>query len=222
MDRTYRARVRAVQAVDRMIGQLRSTLRQRGLSDNTYFVFSSDNGYHIGQHQLRAGKQTAFDTDIRVPLVVAGPGVPAGRRVEAMTSSIDLCPTFEAIGGLRPGPGVDGVSMLGLWHGDRPRRWQQAVLIEHHNSDGRRSSDPDYQANRHGDPPSYEAVRTTRALYVEYTDGEREYYDLRRDPSELNNLAWKLPKARLAAIQRRLHALESCHNATACRRAAAG
>jgi arylsulfatase A-like enzyme len=220
MDERFRGRVRSVQAVDRMVGRLRRQLRALGLARNTYFVFSSDNGFHLGEHRLRPGKRTAFDTDIRVPLIVAGPGVPAGRRVTAMTASIDLCPTFEEIAGLRPGKRVDGISMLRLWHGRKVKHPRKAVLVEHHNSDGRKSNDPDYQANRHGDPPDYAAIRTRRALYVEYADGEREYYNLRKDPAELNNRVRRVPKAKLVTIRARLHAMQRCHTAASCRRAA--
>ena len=94
--RSFRKRAQAVQAVDDMIGRIEATLKARGLADNTYIVFSSDNGYHMGEHRLLPGKMTAFDTDIRVPLVVAGPGVPAGRRTHAIAENIDLCPTFAS------------------------------------------------------------------------------------------------------------------------------
>ena len=80
LDARYCKRAQAVKSVDRMVGALRAELEAKGLADNTYFVFNSDNGFHTGQHRLGAGKMTAFEEDIRVPLVVAGPGSsPAGR-----------------------------------------------------------------------------------------------------------------------------------------------
>src|SRR6185312_8521915 len=88
-----------------------------------YFVFSSDNGFHLGEHRLSSGKQTAFETDIRVPLIVAGPDVPAGRDASQLTSSIDLAPTFETLAGLPVPAGVDGHSLAGLWHGQDPGGW---------------------------------------------------------------------------------------------------
>src|SRR3954452_7259733 len=187
IDDAFRKRVESVQAVDRMVGQIERALAAIHQLGNTYFVFSSDNGYHMGDYGLMPGKQTAFDTDVRVPLVVAGPGVPAGRTVDAMNSSIDPSPTFLQIGQAQPTGEPDGVSLLAMLHGGAPpRSWQQAILIEHH---GRveTKSDPDVQSFRSGDPPSYEAVRTPSALYVEYVTGEREYYDLRSDPYELDN-----------------------------------
>ncbi len=96
IDAKFRRRAQAVQAVDRMIGEIERELAAKGLARDTYIVFSSDNGLHMGEHRLEPGKLTAFDTDIRVPLIVAGPGVPAARTVPQMTENIDLCPTLRA------------------------------------------------------------------------------------------------------------------------------
>jgi N-acetylglucosamine-6-sulfatase len=220
IDAAFRKRVRAVQAVDDMVGALRAQLQAKGLADNTYFVFSSDNGYHMGEHRLLPGKQTAFDTDIRVPLIVTGPGIAPGRTLTAMTSSIDLAPTFEDLAGTRPTAQRDGTSLVGLLHGlaARPGR-PNAVLVEHHGPPTA-PGDPDRQPPRAGNPPSYEAIRSANSLYVEYVTGEREYYDLRSDPDELHNLAATVPPARLALLQQALHALETCRGASACGAAA--
>ena len=96
-----------------MIGEIEATLSARGLAQNTYIVFSSDNGLHMGEHRLMPGKQTAFDTDIRVPLIVVGPNVPAGRSMGELTENIDLCPTFERLAGAPVGANVDGRSLDG-------------------------------------------------------------------------------------------------------------
>jgi arylsulfatase A-like enzyme len=220
LDSTFRLRVEEVQAVDRMIGTIEHALAVAGELRNTYIVFSSDNGYHLGEYRLLAGKQTAYDTDIKVPLVVAGPGVPAARTVRTIVSSIDLAPTFLAITGTRPRVGMDGVSVLPLLHGQpAPRGWQQAVLIEHHGP-VLNPHDPDVQPFRAGIPPSYEAMRTRRFLYVEYAYGGREYYDLRNDPYELHNLAGSLSRHRRLQLHAQLRRLELCSGTVACQRAA--
>ncbi len=220
IDRKYRLRVEAVQSVDRMIARLEQKLVAVHQLQNTYFVFSSDNGYHMGQYRLMPGKQTAMDTDIRVPLVVTGPGVPAGRTITAMASSIDLAPTFDAIAGAVPAEARDGVSLLPVLHGQpAPANWTRAVLVEHRGPD-RQPGDPDRQPYRAGDPPTYEAMRTATELYVEYVDGDREYYDLRRDPAELHNIAATLSASRLASLHRTLAALAGCRGVT-CQSAAA-
>ncbi|MDT4921043.1 MAG: hypothetical protein QOI15_1945 [Pseudonocardiales bacterium] len=215
----YRHRAEAVLSVDRMIGHLRRLLDGLGIADNTYVVFSSDNGFHLGQYRLRPGKLTAFDADIRVPLVVTGPGVPAARTISAMTTSIDLAPTFARIGHTALPAAADGRSMLRLWHGRVPRTWPRAVLVEHYGKP-LRIGDPDYQRRGSGRPPTYEAIRTANALYVEYVDGEREYYDLRTDPFELHNTVSTTPPTALARLRTALHRLTGCSGATACRSAA--
>lgn len=208
----YRKRVEADLSVDDMIGNLEAELISAGVARKTYFIFSSDNGYHMGEYRLMPGKQTAFDTDIHVPLIVSGPGVPAGKVIRQLTSSIDLSPTFESLAGLRVPALVDGHSLARLWHGQHPPRWQQAVLIEHHGPN-ESAGDPDRQNRLSGDPPSYEAVRTATALYVRYASGEQEYYDTARDPLELNNIeAQGVP----AALTRALAALRNCHTGVSC------
>src|SRR5207237_7731138 len=99
IDVAFRKRAQAVQAVGDLIDTLRTTLADAGVADNTYVVFSSDNGYHMGEYRLNPGKMTAFDTDIRVPLVVAGPGVPAGQASDAAVANIDLPPTLAQAAG---------------------------------------------------------------------------------------------------------------------------
>jgi N-acetylglucosamine-6-sulfatase len=209
---TFRKRVQDDLSVDDMIGQLEDELRAKGLDRNTYFVFSSDNGFHLGEYTLSSGKQTAFETDIRVPLIVSGPGVPAGRDVSQLTSSIDLAPTFETLAGVPVPASVDGHSLAGLWHGQDPVGWPLAVLIEHHGPNFS-PDDPDRQTYKAGDPPTYEAVRTPTALYVRYAGGAQEYYDTATDPYELHNLAGNgVPEV----LRQALSALENCHGGASC------
>lgn len=211
----YKKRAEAVQAVDRMIGQLESEIATLGLTRNTYFVFSSDNGYHLGEHDLRPGKQTAFDTDIRVPLIVTGPGVPAGGIVDDMTQNIDLAPTFDRLAGVTPPSSVDGRSLLPLLHARPQPDWRHAVLVEHHGPTTD-VKDPDFTNDLAGNPPSYEALRTPTALYVEYVTGEREYYDTRVDPQELDNAIATLSPTQRADYHRALVEMERCHGQTSC------
>ncbi len=214
-DDAYRKRVQAVQAVDQMIGSLRTTLEQAGVAKNTLVVFSSDNGYHMGQHRLTPGKMTAFDTDIRVPLVAAGPGVPAGRTVAQPAENIDLAPTFEELAGAAVPSMVDGQSLVPLLHGQEPTDWRTAALVEHHGPDfdGR---DPDKPGKNSGNPTTYEALRTSTATYVEYANGEREYYDRTTDPDELHNTVAQLPADQADRLHRGLAALHDCHGGESC------
>ena len=191
IDRAFRLRAQAVQAVDEMIGKIRSTLVTWGIADNTYVIFSSDNGYHMGEYRLRPGKQTPFDTDIRVQLIIVGPNVAKGRVVtEKIAMSPDLCPTFIALGGISAPTSAfpDGRSLVPLLHGGLVQPWRHSALIEHRNGayDGF-----DNSLKKAENPPSYEALRTEDYLYVEYylkdtdIDGGKyydvAYYDLHND-----------------------------------------
>jgi N-acetylglucosamine-6-sulfatase len=215
IDATFRRRAQAVQSVDELIARLRTTLEAAGVADNTYIVFNSDNGFHMGEYRLKPGKMTAFDTDVKVPLIVTGPGVPAGTRNAAAAANIDLYPTFADIAGARRSALVDGRSLLPLLRGESEDGWRTANLVEHHGAVVR-SDDPDRPEPGSGNPPSYEAMRTDEYTYVEYADGEREYYDLVRDPEQLHNLAGALTPSRAAELHAALTRLATCRGAEAC------
>jgi arylsulfatase A-like enzyme len=214
VDTAFRRRAQSVLAVDAMIGRIERTLAADGVARNTYLVFSSDNGYHTGEYRLLPGKLTAFDTDIHVPLVVVGPGVPAGTSTAAMAENIDLAKTFAAIGGTTLPS--DGHSLLSLWKGRVPSNWRNAVLIEHRGQNERRDL-PDFQEPLSGNPPTYNALRAETFLYVEYRgDRKREFYDLRTDPFELRNLAGALTAAQRAQLHQALRGAMRCHSGGSC------
>lgn len=210
IDDLFRRRVRSVQAVDRALGKIRRELRALGVERDTYVVFSSDNGFHMGQHRLTPGKLTAYDPDIRVPLVVAGPGVPAGTVVDEVAENVDLCPTFSELGGAAVPASVDGRSLVPFLRGQpAPVDWRQAALVEHRGA-VTSPADPDFPMRGSGNPPTYEALRTRDMLYVEYADGERELYDRRVDPEELDNIAGEQSPERLARLSAQVAAMRTC------------
>lgn len=219
IDQDFRKRAQSVLAVDKMIGELQAALQASGQDKNTYVIFSSDNGYHMGEHRLMPGKMTPYDTDIHVPLIVTGPGVPAGRVIDEIVENIDLCPTFAELGGAAAPANVDGHSLMPLLHGQAVTEWRSAALIEHHGPH-KDPSDPDAPAARSGNPTSYQAMRLPKALYVEYNDGTKEYHDLARDPDEMNNSFAALPDAEKVALGATLGALSNCHDAKSCWEAA--
>jgi N-acetylglucosamine-6-sulfatase len=209
IDTSFRKRAQSVEAVDDMIGNIEATLQARGLADNTYIVFSSDNGYHMGEHRLLPGKMTAFDTDIRVPLVVVGPSVPAGQTTTRIAENVDLRPTFDGIAGAAVPRVVDGHSLLPVLDGTPPRGWRSGALIEHHGPD-HATGDPDLPRPGSGNPASYEALRTSDAVYVEYRNGQREYYALRTDPNELHNRYNHLSRRERSTLHDQLEQLHRC------------
>jgi arylsulfatase A-like enzyme len=213
IDYVFRRRAQSVQAVDRMIGQIEQTLESTGMARNTYLVFSSDNGLHDGQYRLMPGKLTAFDTDIHVPLVVVGPGVRPGTTSSDVAENVDLGKTFTGLAGASLPS--DGHSLVPLLNGKSPPDWRDAALIEHRNT--RLSQDgPDAQQNASGRPLPYEAMRTPGFLYVEYSDGEREFYDRRTDPFELHNIAASLTPIQQGLLHTALLAMTRCHTGPAC------
>lgn len=130
-----------------------------------------------------------------------------------MAENIDLSKTFTTLGGAKFS--CDGHSLTPLLTARAPADWQNAVLVEHHG--GQLSVlDPDYQRSPSGTPTIYDAMRTHDYLYVEYADGEREFYDLRNDPYELHNIAGNLTPPALALLHRQLFRLERCLGGKQC------
>ena len=219
-DRDFRKRAQSVQAVDRMIGALRAQLAALGVAQNTYFVFSSDNGLHLGERRLVAGKQTAWDHDIRVPLIVVGPGVPPGAMVGELAANVDLRPTFQELAGARVGSLVEGRSLVPFLRGTAPPSWRTMTLIEHRGAYSD-VSDPDFQGARQGKPPSYVAVRFANALYVQFESARfaPEYYDLTTDPDERQNLFDTLTPDRKAQLAAQVEQMHACEGGPSCRAA---
>jgi arylsulfatase A-like enzyme len=141
-----------------------------------------------------------------VPLIAIGPGIPAGVEVDAMTSTIDLAPTFTELLGGRAPLWVDGRSLVPfLAAGREPEDWRNAALSE---SIGETNpSDPDFLPFI---PPPFSAIRTPRWMYVEYDDGSRALYDQLTDPYELRNVVDVVDPAFVAALSAQLAQLERC------------
>ncbi|MGH8501712.1 MAG: sulfatase family protein [Gammaproteobacteria bacterium] len=206
----YQRRLRSLQATDDLVEALIETLKATGQLDNTYIVYTSDNGFRMGEHRLLPGKDTAYEEDIRVPLIVRGPRVPPGARIEPMVLNTDLAPTLAQIAGAKPPDFVDGRSFLPLLR-DPEQPWRRAFMV------GRLQYQGLEQAERAG-KIRFKALRTHRWAYVEYAGHrERELYDLQRDPYQLDNLAQEARPALLRALSSRLAGLSRC-KASVCRR----
>jgi N-acetylglucosamine-6-sulfatase len=215
INRNFRKRAQSVLAVDAMIGELQAAVAAIGEEQNTYFVFSSDNGLHMGEHRMMPGKMTPYDTDIHVPLIVTGPAVQAGRTVDDVVENIDVFPTFTELGRARTPANVDGRSVVPLLHGEKSSGWRTAALVEHHGPH-KDPADPDAPFARSGNPVTYEAIRTATSLYVEYADGTKEYHDLVTDPYELRNTFASLSSEEKASLGATLAAIKNCHDAKSC------
>lgn len=111
LDELYRSRIRCVAGLDDLVGDMLSVLDKYSILDNTHFIYSTDNGYHIGQHRLGPGKKTGFETDINIPMVWRGPGIPSGRVIKDVSTHTDLAPTFLSLFGLPLRTNFDGQVM---------------------------------------------------------------------------------------------------------------
>jgi arylsulfatase A-like enzyme len=214
LDRDLRNRVRMVQSVNDQMIALRKHLADTGQLDDTYFVFSSDNGFHLGEHGLLRGKGTAYDHDTNVPLVVTGPGVKRGQVRHVFAQNTDLYPTFLRMAHLEPAK-RDGHSLVGLLGTESPGPWRDGVLYEHQGREGPSVAgfDPDAfdgdTAARKFLPSAhtYNAVRTEEWLYVEYANGRHELYHLTSDAGQNHNVYRSHPQVadRLHKWLRNLH-----------------
>ena len=176
----------------------------------------------MGAHRLMPGKETAFDTDIHVPLIVTGPSIAPGRTLDEVVENIDLSPTFAELAGASIPDTSDGRSLTPLLRDEPVTSWRTIALVEHHGPGVMEndSDDPDAPESRGGNPPSYEALRTPKSLYVEYADGTHEYHDRVRDPDELRNTFSSLPQRTAKSLHAQVVALHGCHGAQSCWQAA--
>ena len=201
---TWQQRRESLLAVDEGVQRIVRALRDAGELDDTLLIFTSDNGFMTGEHRARSGKILPYEPSIRVPLLLRGPGVPAGAVRSQLVWNGDLAPTILDATGARAPWEPDGRSLLPFAR-DGTLRSRRAVLIEAPPRGGRRPF------------MRFTGLRTPRYTYVENASGRRELYDLRRDPAELQNLAGTPAAAALQAkLAARLRTLRDCAGA-ACR-----
>ncbi|WP_326690311.1 sulfatase [Streptomyces sp. NBC_01795] len=227
---SYRGRMESLLAVDEAVEKLMNTLKSTGQLDNTYVVFTSDNGFFFGEHRVPTGKFLPHGASGQVPLVVRGPGIEAGQHSKELTSNVDLAATISDIGGADPDLALDGRSLLP--YGRDPRKSSDRPVLQEIAEGARRTpvAAPGHGRPRAGGPPNddvsagraagagdldmdgpaspaleprgkkkrkpprgqeysaaYEAIRAGHYLYIRYSAGGRELYDLESDPHELTS-----------------------------------
>jgi N-acetylglucosamine-6-sulfatase len=203
----YRKRLRSMLSVEDLLKETIATLQETEELDNTYIFFTSDNGYHMGNHRLGADKKTPYEEDIGVPLMVRGPGVPTGAVRQQLVLNNDFAPTIAELAGVSTPGFVDGRSFAPLLTGSPPSFWRTAFLEEGWLEGG--TVVP---------TPTHKSVHTQQYMFTEYDTGERELYDLNADPYQLQSKRRVGNEQLYSELQTRLDSLRNC-SSTGCRAA---
>lgn len=175
-----RQRAESMYAWDREFARVVTSLKRTGAWADTVVIFTSDNGFLLGEHRLRNGKIWSYEESVRVPLIVAGPGVQEGRRM-APATTMDVTATVLDLAGAGALPAMDGASLKPVLTGP-DKGWTRAVVLEGYHG----------YYNKHDSLPerlTVSGLRTGRWKLVHWSQGFTELYDLKQDPLELNNLA---------------------------------
>ena len=192
----YQQRLESLLAVDEAVAQIVNQLSAIGKLDQTYIIFTSDNGFMHGEHRVPQGKVVLYEPSIRVPLIIRGPNLPAGVHRSQFVENIDLAPTIVDATDAQPGRVMDGKSLLPF------------------------AKDPILHSGRDLllETPTYAAIRTPNWLYAEHVTGEKELYNLARDRDQLSSLHNDLGLATMRTnLAARLARLRGC-SGVACRR----
>jgi N-acetylglucosamine-6-sulfatase len=192
IDNRAEKRAEALQALDDLVAGIVSRLNDRRVLSNTYIFFTSDNGWHAGEHRIPQEKWRPYEEDVHMPLLVRGPGVAAGHQAHKLVLDTDYLPTFTDLADANTPNYVDGRSLEPVLTG-KSSAWRSAILLE---AVGRYS-------------PAYRGIRTSDGRkYVEYTGGNKELYNLGRDAYELRDSYD--PNNPPAALAARLKKLRDC------------
>lgn len=165
---TRRQYCAAIEIIDDQIGNIIQAVEQRGFGDDTYIVFASDHGEMLGDHDIYT-KSLPYESALRVPLIIAGPGIPGGQISDALVELIDINPTLCGLAGLPVQEGIDAKDFRAVLTGECRVHRQEAVSSLR----------------------QFRLLRTEEFKLVSHWTGETEFYDLKNDPSEQENLAVK-------------------------------
>lgn len=189
--------LRHIKGIDENVGRLLDVLDELKLADDTVVVYTSDNGYFLGERGL-GDKRALYEEGLRIPFIVRYPRLfPKGKLVDEMVINQDLAPTFLDLAGLPAHPGMHGVSFKDLALGDKPTSWRTSFLS--------------YYRKELGDTPTCRAIRTADAKLIVYPKNPEwtEVYDLKNDPYELKRLPADGPLARqlMAELEKQMQAV---------------
>jgi N-acetylglucosamine-6-sulfatase len=186
--------LRCIKAVDDSVGEILGYLEHNGLAENTIVIYSSDQGFYIGEHGW-FDKRWIYEESLRMPLIVRWPGVTrAGARIDAMVQNIDHAPTLMEMAGLGAPEGLHGRSLAALLRGQSPAGWRQAIYY--------RYNDPGHGVSPHC---GIRTARHTLAFFPKQTTWE--LYDLEQDPHQLRNIHSEASPELIQALHRQMESL---------------
>jgi N-acetylglucosamine-6-sulfatase len=198
LNEAHQQRLETLQAVDRGVGRIIRELRRTGELQNTVVIFTSDNGFLLGQHRLFDRKAWPYEPALAVPLLVRGPGFPRGAVRRQVVGTIDIAPTLVELAHARARRVLDGVSLLPLAKSSSTLR-DRDLLIE-------------MGPTSVGGPMEWRGLRTGGYTFARRSSGPRELYDLRTDPAQVNNLvrSRSLDERLLRTMGHELRLLQNC------------
>lgn len=176
-DDLIRNQLRCLTAIDEGVGKILKTLEETGQMDNTFIVFTSDNGYFWGEHHL-GDKRWAYEESLRIPMTMRYPRlIKAGSKIDQLVMNVDMAPTMLALAGVKGPTEIQGRSVLPLLKGP-VKDWRTSFLSEY------------FQEKSFPRVPNWQAVRDDHYKFVRYPDLKNadELYDLKKDPYEMQNL----------------------------------
>lgn len=182
-------RLRSLRSVDDGIGRIIRLLEAIGELDDTYILFTSDNGFELGEHRISKGKFRPYEESSHVPLLVRGPGIPPGRVSGELVTNVDIAPTIVQIAGATPTRLLDGRSLLPFVQ--RPGlRSRRPILLEGYPPGAAALKKKGHGATSLPEPtpPNWQAIVRGRWKLIHYHGQGLELYDLKHDPFELRSL----------------------------------
>jgi N-acetylglucosamine-6-sulfatase len=214
----YQKSLESLRGVDEGVARVIAALRAAGELKNTYLFFITDNGFFFGEHRLERAKFLPYEPAIHSPLLIRGPGIKPGSSSGQIAANIDLAPTILRLTSARADRVFDGRSLVPFWR-DTSLRSRRPILLESFalatdiDGDGQPDQRSPEEATTSISAPAenYLGVRHGPYMYVEYQTGDRELYDLSKDPYELNNRVKDRRYDRVQAfLKRQIARLEGC------------
>jgi N-acetylglucosamine-6-sulfatase len=177
-----RQRAESIYVMDRQVGRLAKELKRTGEWANTVFMFTSDNGYFLGEHRQRTGKVRAHEPVLRVPFLLTGPGMRSGQERFDPVTTVDVSATILDLADAEPPHTPDGRSLVKVLLGG-DQGWVTPVVTEAIHS----ITGPTAAEGFEDEPRSSVGLRTLRYSFTRYKTGAGELYDLWVDPAQMNN-----------------------------------